>query len=228
MSVLDWILLAALVVVLPGLEIARGLRRRHADTPPRHKYRRTILVVSALMALLAVAWTTAGRPAALLGLEIPPTPRALALVGIAALILLALAAVVMLTARPAASADSGAGQNLLPGSARELRGFVLFAVAAGIGWELLSRGFLLWALEPWTGPVGAVAIASAAYGAGHGVSDKRNLAGSLAAALLFTTAYALTRSLWWLMLLHAGLPFLGLLAEKRLRASRERNPAAAG
>ena len=75
----------------------------------------------------------------------------------------------------------------------------------------------------------AVAIASAAYGAGHGIGDKRELAGSLAVALLFTTAYALTRSLWWLMLLHAGLPLVGALAGRRLRANggkRERAPGA--
>ena len=65
---------------------------------------------------------------------------------------------------------------------------------------------------------GAVAASSAAYGAAHGFKSWGRLGASVAAALAFTIGYAVTRNLWWLMLVHAGLALLGLVAARRARS----------
>jgi membrane protease YdiL (CAAX protease family) len=107
--------------------------------------------------------------------------------------------------------------TLFPRAPGEWPAFAAFALTVGCGWEVLYRGYLLWILAPWIGTLGAVAAASAAYGLAHGVADWRRTVGSLVAAALFTTGYAITRSLWWLMLLHTGLPILGALLTARSR-----------
>jgi hypothetical protein len=46
---------------------------------------------------------------------------------------------------------------------------------------------------------------------GHGYQGVGKMAASIVSALLFTLAYVLTGSLWWLMLLHVLLPlYMGL------------------
>jgi membrane protease YdiL (CAAX protease family) len=60
---------------------------------------------------------------------------------------------------------------LMPGlrecSSAEL---ALIAIAAGLGEELLFRGFVQGALIAYTGDVGALVVASVAFGAAHAVS----------------------------------------------------------
>jgi membrane protease YdiL (CAAX protease family) len=73
-----------------------------------------------------------------------------------------------------------------------------------VGWEILYRGFLLWFLSPYIGIAGAICLASFAYGLARGYQGRRQLVGSIASAFAFTVAFAITRSLWWLMLLHAA------------------------
>lgn len=99
---------------------------------------------------------------------------------------------------------------MLPRTAVELRWATVFVVAAGTGWEILYRGFLLWVLIPLIGVVGAVCVAAIAYGLAHGFKSRGQLIGSLGMSFAFTVAFALTGSLWWLMLLHvfAGAPLV--------------------
>lgn len=97
-----------------------------------------------------------------------------------------------------------------PRTTMERAGYVLFAFAAGSGWEILYRGFLLWFLTPLLGIIAAVGLAALAYGVAHGVKDRRMLMASIASALVFTVAFAMTRELWWLMLIHTGLPLIAL------------------
>lgn len=61
-------------------------------------------------------------------------------------------------------------------------------------------------MTPNTGVPLAVVLAALAYGAAHGYHNPRYLFGSIAMASGFTTAYALTGSLWWLIVLHASVP----------------------
>jgi membrane protease YdiL (CAAX protease family) len=112
--------------------------------------------------------------------------------------------------------------DLLPRTSTELAAFIAFTLVAGCSWELLFRGYLMWALPPHLGLVGSVVVAATAYGVAHGYTNIRAFAASLASALLFTIAFAATKSLWWLMVVHCGLP---LIAAMMAQAQRPALPA---
>ena len=66
----------------------------------------------------------------------------------------------------------------------------------------------------------AVALAAIAYGAGHGYKNAKQFAGSIAAAFAFTIGYALTGSLWWLIVLHAAAPVSMLFAVRKIEVAK--------
>lgn len=94
-------------------------------------------------------------------------------------------------------------------------------------WEILFRGYLLLVLTPLTGMPLAVMLAAIAYGAAHGYKNPRQFVGSIAASFAFTIGYALTGSLWWLILLHAAAPVMMLSASRKLEAAKPADEAAA-
>jgi len=108
--------------------------------------------------------------------------------------------------------DAEAAAAMMPQTVSERRLAVVAFVVIGVAWEVLYRGYLLWRLTPRLGLIGAIVVAALAYGLAHGVKTARQLGASLAAAFVFTIAYALTKSLWWLMIIHAGLPLLAMQA----------------
>ena len=57
-----------------------------------------------------------------------------------------------------------------------------------------------------------------AYGAAHGYKNPRQFAGSIAASFAFAIGYALTGSLWWLIVLHAAAPVTMLFTVKKIQA----------
>jgi membrane protease YdiL (CAAX protease family) len=153
-------------------------------------------------------------------LDMPPSPAGLA--GLAVAIILIGAMILMMRVMPhrgGTEADQAA--RLMPQSPAERRIFILFALTVGIGWELLYRGFLLWALTPLLGLPGAILLAALVYGLAHGYKSRRLFVGSLISSALFVGGYALTGSLWWLMLVHSALPLLGLLKPARRGAAVE-------
>lgn len=105
--------------------------------------------------------------------------------------------------------------RMLPQDSKEKTWFVIFSVVIGFAWELLYRGYLLWILTPQVGVVIAVSIAAISYGLAHGYQNKKQIIGSIIAAFVFTIAFALTNSLWWLILIHSALPLMGLFSMPR-------------
>jgi len=213
-----------LLIVLP----VRALLPRRAGSPQRSlavRYARTSVEIAALLAALVLVAFLTGMTVEDLGLGWPP-PRAgqIGLV-IAALILGGLAAAILLMT-PSQSSRERAARAELPRGRRDTRLYLLFALAAGLGWELLYRGFLLWWLTPLIGLTGAVAAASVAYGLAHGWKSWGQGLGSIGSAFLFTIGFAVTGSLWWLIAVHTGLPLVALLAGARAR-NRETEKLAA-
>lgn len=94
----------------------------------------------------------------------------------------------------------------MPTAAGEFHLFAVLSLFLGAGWELLYRGFLLLALTPYVGTWGAVAISGLTYGSAHGYKSPQQFGISVLSALLFATGYALSGSLWWLMVIHIALP----------------------
>lgn len=102
-----------------------------------------------------------------------------------------------------------------PRTRMEVLGFALSITLMCAAWEILYRGFLLLLLTPHIGLPMAIVASALAYGLAHGYENPQQLLGSIVAALIFTLAYALTHSLWWLIALHAGLPLSALPAAMR-------------
>jgi len=217
MTALDWALAAVLLLGLPARALWSDLGGRRPAERKSARYGRTIVLGCALTAWLVALWRLTGRSWASLGLDPPLAGHGLLRLGAVALLLLLLASATMVRKKPADPAALERAAGILPSQRGELPGFLLTLLVAAIAWELLYRGFLLWALEPWLGTAGAIVAAAAAYGAGHGYKGRGPFLGAIAGALVFTLAFALTRSLWWLMLLHAGLPLVGLLAARGRR-----------
>lgn len=204
-----------LLIVMP----VRALLPRRAGSPQRslpERYARTTVGIAALLAALVLVALLTGMTATDLGLGWPP-PRA-GQIGLAAamMILVGLAVAVLLTS-PSKSPREQSAMAELPRGRRDLRLFLLFGLAAGFGWEVLYRGFLLWWLTPMIGLSGAVVAASVAYGLAHGWKSWAQGLGSIGSAFLFTIGFAVSGSLWWLIVIHFGLPLVALLAGWRAR-----------
>lgn len=203
------ILAFLLLIILPARALWRS-QTKSSDTPRSRKYTVTILMVAGLVTILWIDWWIAGRSADALGLGLPTTTPALIGLGVSAG-LLALFRILIWYKRgaPAPEAERAA-RELLPQTASEIRMFVVFSLAVGLGWEVLYRGFLLFYLPLHIGLVAAVIVSAIAYGVGHGFKNFGQFAGSIVAALAFAIGYALTANLWWLAIFHVGLPLLTL------------------
>ena len=210
MTAADLALTATLVLLLPGYMLARSLVRRNASVGGRvARYRRTMATVGAPLLGVVALWVAERRPLALLGLG-APGPVGGGLIAIAVLFIAVLAIMAPRARRPTDPARSQAAAAMMPVGRRETAWFLGFALAAGAGWEVLYRGFLWWALAPMVGAVAAVLVMALSYGVAHGYHSRGALIGSLLSALLFAGGYALTGSLWWLIVIHIGLPLVGL------------------
>jgi len=216
MTPADWLLAASLLAGLPAHALWRSLRHPPAADPRARiaRYRRSIATALVPTMLLAGIWAANGWPSAWLGLARPDRSGWILIAAMIALLgVLAIGAV---RAAPRTETSRNArALALMPQGPREVLWFLAFALTAGVCWEILCRGYLYWLLQPQIGAGGAVAAMTASYGIAHGYHDARSFIGSLVSAALFATAFALTHSLWWLMLLHAGLPLFGLIAGRR-------------
>ena len=105
--------------------------------------------------------------------------------------------------------------KITPRTRSELAVFLGVAVTAGVWEELLYRGFLMWFLLP-AGVAAAVIGSSLIFGLGHAYQGGRGILVTAAVGLVFAIAYALTTSLWWLMLAHALVDIYGGIAAYRL------------
>ena len=96
-------------------------------------------------------------------------------------------------------------EPLLPHTAEERRLFWLVSLTAGECEEIFFRGFLIWYLMAWMGPLMAVLLSSALFGTGHiymgwAQAPKTGLVGLILAFMALGSA-----SLLPAMLLHAAL-----------------------
>jgi len=211
---IEWLLGLLLIVFLP-VRALRNSRKKRVPRSLTRRYIETIAEIVALLLLLAVvAFLHGSGAAAELGLAWPPPPAGRVGFVIAAAVTAALVAAVLFL-KPRESVREQEALSQLPQSRREKLAFLAFAPFAGFGWEILYRGFLLWWLTPLVGIVGAVVIASLAYGLAHGWKNRAEGFGSILSAFAFTISYAITGSLWWLIALHIALPLVGLVAGRK-------------
>ncbi len=204
LNALDLALAFALVIALPVFRL--WTNRPRLKTPTRAvKFLRSIALIAILLALLVADWIAAGRTASALGFDWPIGTYGLAGLAFAVILTLLLA----VSARSLPSRRNPEAFKGMPRTKDELRLFLVLAFGIGCGWEILYRGFLLWALAPRLGMLPAVAVAALAYGFAQGYTNARQMTASIVSAFGFTIAFALTQSLWWLMLLHTAFAVQG-------------------
>lgn len=228
-ALLDLLLALYLLIVLPRQAMWRSLRPSGQPPAPRlQSYRKNIVSIAIPLAALALSMWWNGRSPADLGLALPLSGAGFWCLAVSALALLAMHFGGQLWERNMAPDKRAAQQaklkaqmeanDSMPRSAEELRAFAALSLFIGCGWELLYRGFLLLVLPPVTGLAGAAILSAAAYGAAHGYTSIKQFTGSVVLAFVFTIAYALSHSLWWLMLIHTvfGL-MMGVASYKAMR-----------
>ncbi|SHN07091.1 CAAX protease self-immunity [Duganella sacchari] len=223
---IDLVLAFYLVFILPVRHLWRSVRPSTAPKRPlAQRYVATIRDVCLLLvAMLACCWWN-GYSAVDLGLTLPASGVPLwclgaAVIGMAILLASTYRSTSKMTDAKRVEMLDRMRDSGMPTTSEELRLCVLLAFALGGGWELLYRGFLLLALKPYIGVWGAVALSGLAYGAAHGYKNPKQFALSIVMALAFAVAYALSGSLWWLMVIHIVLPLNGALTSWQLHARR--------
>ena len=213
---IDIALALYLVFLLPAYQIWKSVHRKEARPRTRsERYLSSIRQIAILLAVLLLACWWHGHAAASLGLALPSSGLALWTLLIP-LILLPLMHFIgkrqerkLDAAALAAHQDKIRKNDNIPRTPAEMRLFVVLSFFMGGGWELLYRGFLIMVLSPWLGTWGAVLVSGMSYGCGHGYHGPKQMVASMGMALVLSVAYVLTGSLWWLIIIHIGMPWMG-------------------
>lgn len=225
------ILLATyLLIISPALNLYRSLRPKR-DKPTRALMPRYWSMSCQVLTLLAVLWAgswQAGYTLQDLGFDLPLSKAGVWGLCFTVLLFGSLWTVGYIIERrktPQVRAENE--RKLLdssfpwPRNGRETLAFVTSMSLMTGAWEILYRGFVLLLLTPSVGMPLAIAISAFSYGIAHGCTNPKQLIASIVSAFVFTTAYAMTHSLWWLMAIHAGLPLVALPAVLRAQNCRE-------
>lgn len=122
--------------------------------------------------------------------------------------------------------------TITPTDKRELSHFMFLALAAGVGEEIIFRGFLIHYLVSWTGntPEGLFAAAlfsSALFAYLHGYQGYKAVIKIFFLALLFAGIFVMSRSLLPVVILHtiidAASGWLSLHLIRQMQSSKEQN-----
>ena len=101
----------------------------------------------------------------------------------------------------------------VPADKKELMHFILLAFAAGIGEEIIFRGYLIHYLLYWTGNtqsgiLAAITMASALFAFLHGYQGYRSMVKIFFLSLLFAGIFIYSHSLILVMMIHAIIDML--------------------
>ena len=230
---LNTVLAGYLLVVAPGLALRRSLmpQRDGQLRTPMSRYWSMCWPVLVMLGVLWIGWRQGHYTARDIGLDVPLSSAGAWGLGFAVLLMASLSVIGKIVERRHAPERRAENECKLldaafpwPRTGTEALVFAASTLLVTAGWEILYRGFILFLLTPGTGLPIAVAISSLAYGVAHGFKSSRQLIASIVCALGFTAPYAMTRSLWWLIVLHASLPLTAVPAA--LRAHRRSVTAA--
>ena len=226
---LNILLASYLLLVSPALNLWRSLRPK-SNNPPRPLMRRYWSMSWPVLVLLAVLWTgswQAGYTLREIGFDLPLSGAGIWGLCFAVLLLGGLSVAGSVVERRKSPEARAADERKLldspfpwPRNGGETLAFVISVSLMTTAWEILYRGFVLLLLAPGTGMPLAIAISALAYGVGHGYTNPKQLIASIVSAFVFTIAYAMTHSLWWLIVIHAGLPLASIPAVRRAQQRR--------
>jgi hypothetical protein len=227
----DLLLFAIVLIAIPAYSVISG--RKLARTPREQsnlvaRYMSMVVRALAISALILWSWHALGRPYAALGLNAQSSLPAKLGFGICGAFVCYLLYSLLLQKIPAEKLaelrKKMESLRITPRTPAEFATFPLVVLIAGPMEELLYRGFLFWALTPLTGLWGAVALSSILFGLAHIYQGWSGVLRTGLIGLAYAIGYALTHSLWWLMLLHILMNASGNIYSwkiKRLRAAVE-------
>jgi uncharacterized protein len=220
---LDLVLVAIAVVAMPVHSV---LSRRMFARTPRSAFNLVrrywfIIARSVLVSILILFdWRWAGRSCTTLGLDLPigfwgrfgfGFDAVLACCCTYGLLLRKLSGERLVFARQRLNS-----YRIMPHTRAELAVFPLVAIFASPFEELLFRGFLIWFIAPFAGLWGAVLLSSAVFGIVHAYQGWFGILRTAFIGLAFAIGYALTHSLWWLILAHVMVNLFGALFARRV------------
>ncbi len=99
--------------------------------------------------------------------------------------------------------------ELSPHTARELGWFRWVSITAGVCEEVIYRGYLPWALQPWLGMWGAAAVVLAGFTAAHAYQGRRQIPGVAMVGAFFTLLAIFSGSVVPCIVLHAAVDIAG-------------------
>lgn len=218
------ILFFLLGLVLPTilfLNGRRGLGNRGLRFTPTVKVRMyyangSLLLLLALLVL--TAWYFTGRPFTELGLGWGRTPYdPIAIIVIFAFLLLYgldLVAEIGSTERQRETRRRFRKLGFLPADGSQYLHFLFLCVCAGVGEEIVYRGFMITYLQELLGAgfwptVATLAVPALSFGLAHVYQGAHAVLKIVAMALLFGFFFMRTGSLWPLILLHTAIDAVG-------------------
>ena len=239
MGVLEHITFLLLGVVLPAVLFVAGRQRAKDRQPLRlphglkiRLYYKNGLLLYSLALLVLVAWLLGGHSPGEIGLGRGKFPYGGwpvgLLLGFVALYGLDLYLSFGSADRRAETREQFLRLGFLPVSGVQYLHFLFLAVAAGVGEEIVYRGFMITYLDEVLAGLGdwrvlpAILLPAVSFGLGHSYQGDRATGQIILMAVIFGFFYYFTRTLWPLMLLHAGVDAVGGLLSWRLLEGRER------
>ena len=188
-------------------------------------YRGAILVQWSAVALVVALWSLHLRMPELLWLQPPmrgwPFNTAVVVTVLAATLMIGQAIAAARASddvRAALRPRLGYAIPILPRTRVERRWFMALSVTAGICEELIYRGFVVWALEPWFGLWAAAVLSVLGFGAAHAYLGRQGVLRATLAAVVFAGSVLALGSLYPAMILHAVIDIgAGLLGYELLR-----------
>lgn len=93
-------------------------------------------------------------------------------------------------------------RHIMPSNKEEFNATIFTSFVAGIGEEIVFRGFLFWQFSLLMPVIPAILLANIIFGLCHAATSTENSIKAFVLGLLFSGLYYLTGSLWLSMLLH--------------------------
>ena len=214
LRLLDFILMAILLVALPAWEYFVGAPRLRKSLEAGtfdqvRTYVRAFIRLWALTLVLAIDWWTAGRDPKALGLVVHIDTRLMvSTLLIVVVVVLFIWQYFKIRRSTEERKRKIAEKNvrvfeIAPSDSRQLLYFVGLSVTAGVTEELLYRGFLIWSLTAYMQLVPAAVLASVLFGVAHAYQGPSGILKTGGVGLIMAILYIGSGTLWLPIILHA-------------------------